>query len=588
MLKAFLIIFKINPIIFSFLTVLKIVKGALPLLSIIILQRLINSVQFYFEDQVELMNIIFLLFMQIGLTIFINVLTKIDEYLRAVIQLNIELDIKTKISRKMTSVNYERLEDHEFYNLIQRTNGDLGSQFLGPINNLLEIVRSLITIISILFFLLQFHILFVIILVTFSIPLLFIQNKLGSDRYWLAKYMTPFAREQNYIFSLFIDRKYNKEIRVNQSFNYLFNKWTYSFNKNRGEVLKQELSQSKKLLSLELLSSVTFAASFFLIISLLSQSKLRIGDFVSIMEAIQRVLSSISSLSYMTSNLKEGTHYINDIFLILNIPEKAVRKGSFNNKKPPDNVIEVRNLSFKYPFENSNAIMDISLKIRKGSSVMIVGSNGSGKSTLIKCLIGLYQVPEDTINLFGNDITQLSEEEIYDKISVIYQDFGMYELTAFQNILIGDTKKEKSKVIQSAIEADIHDYISTLSEGYDTKLGRIFEGSRDLSGGQWQKLALARSIIKDSDLIILDEPSSSLDPIAEKKLFMNFKSITEGKTSIYISHRMYACHLADHIIVLKDGKIVEQGNHSELLKIDGHYTELYNNQSDMYKEKMRR
>ncbi|MYL47698.1 ATP-binding cassette domain-containing protein [Virgibacillus halodenitrificans] len=530
------------------------------------------------------MDITYILLLQIGLTIINNVISKIDQYLSTYVQLNLELEIKAKISNKILDVNYEKLEDHEFYNLIQRTQGDLGSQFLGPVNNVLEISRAIISTVTIFFFLLQFHYLFVAILVLFSIPLFIMQNKFGKDRYVLTKYLTPFAREQNYIFGLFTDRKYNKEIRVNRSFDYLFKKWRFAYSKNSDEVLKQQLSQSKKLLVLEIVSSATFASSFFLILFLLTRSSIRIGDFVSIVEAVQRVLGSISGLSYMTSSLKESVFYLRDIYSILEIPEKNFPQSKQQVELEYNNVIEVKNLNFKYPFMEKNVLKEINLEIEKDSTIMIVGSNGSGKSTLIKCLIGLYNIPEDTISLFGKDITSLSDREIYQRTSVIYQDFGTYEFTAYENILLGDSASGEQKVMDSAVKADIHNYIDNLDRGYETRLGRLFEGSKDLSGGQWQKIALARSILRDSELIILDEPTSSLDPIAERNLFLKFKSITEGKTSIYISHRMYACHLADNIIVLDDGRIVEKGTHSQLLAKKGHYANLYNNQSEMYKE----
>lgn len=583
-IKAFFTVIKIKPVAFSSIILLKLSQGFVPLLSLTILQKLINSVQFYFEDRADIMDITYILLLQIGLTIINNVISKIDQYLSTYVQLNLELEIKAKISNKILDVNYEKLEDHEFYNLIQRTQGDLGSQFLGPVNNVLEISRAIISTVTIFFFLLQFHYLFVAILVLFSIPLFIMQNKFGKDRYVLTKYLTPFAREQNYIFGLFTDRKYNKEIRVNRSFDYLFKKWRFAYSKNSDEVLKQQLSQSKKLLVLEIVSSATFASSFFLILFLLTRSSIRIGDFVSIVEAVQRVLGSISGLSYMTSSLKESVFYLRDIYSILEIPEKNFPQSKQQVELEYNNVIEVKNLNFKYPFMEKNVLKEINLEIEKDSTIMIVGSNGSGKSTLIKCLIGLYNIPEDTISLFGKDITSLSDREIYQRTSVIYQDFGTYEFTAYENILLGDSASGEQKVMDSAVKADIHNYIDNLDRGYETRLGRLFEGSKDLSGGQWQKIALARSILRDSELIILDEPTSSLDPIAERNLFLKFKSITEGKTSIYISHRMYACHLADNIIVLDDGRIVEKGTHSQLLAKKGHYANLYNNQSEMYKE----
>lgn len=247
---------------------------------------------------------------------------------------------------------------------------------------------------------------------------------------------------------------------------------------------------------------------------------IRIGDFVSVLEAIQRVLGVIHGLSYITSNLKENTYYLKDVFSILEMPNKHKNINKelvYTNTTDP--ILEINNLDFKYPLSQNKVLKNINLRVNKGDTVIIVGSNGSGKSTLIKCLMGLYEIPDNKINLFGKDINLLTEKEIYGKVSVIYQDFGTYEMTAFQNILLGDTTKEKDAIVESAKKAETDEYIRSLTNGYETKLGRLFEGSKDLSGGQWQKLALARAMLKDSELIIFDEPTSSLDSIAEKNCF---------------------------------------------------------------------
>jgi ATP-binding cassette, subfamily B, bacterial len=582
-IKAVNFIAKVKPLTFVLIILIKVIQGLFPIISLVILQKLINSVQLYFESNLDISVVFQLLFLQIGFTILNNIISKLDRYLKTVMQLKVELELKTIISKKVLHVPYEKLEDHEFYNLLQRTQGDVGSQFLGPVNNILEFITIAITIAGILSFLLQFSVIFIVILILSSFPLFLVQNKFGKDRYILTKFLTPNAREQNYIFGLFTDRKYNKEIRMNQSFNYLFKKWKFAYAKNSNEVLKQQLNQSKILLGFEMISSATFAICFFLLIYLLSNSRIRIGDFVSIVEAIQRILGSISGLSYITSSIMESNFYLNDIFTLIEIEFNNNRVTELKEYKPRnDFAVEIKNLNFKYPFTKSYAIRNINLAIKKGSTTMIVGSNGSGKSTLIKCIIGLYRNPPNTIKLFGKDIETLSEEEIYKKISIIFQDFGTYELTAFENILLGDIHNNQFNVVKAAKYADIHYDISSLKYGYRTRLGRLFEESKDLSGGQWQKLALSRAILKDSELIIFDEPTSSLDPIAEKNLFLNFKNITKEKTSIYISHRMYACHLADRIIVLKNGEIVEDGTHNELLRLNGHYAELYTNQSEMY------
>ncbi|WP_370296303.1 ABC transporter ATP-binding protein [Rossellomorea marisflavi] len=581
--KSFGIILKVNKLSFLLLGISKIIQGFIPFVTLTVLQKLINSVELYLKNETAISYIIILLSIQISLTIFSNFQIKLEEYLSSVIQMNTELHLKAKLSLKLMNVSYQKLEDPEFHNLIQRTQGDIGSQFLNPINSFLDLVKSAITLFSVLYFLMKFHYGFFIIFLLFGLPLFIMQYRFGQNRYWLTKYLTPDAREQGYIFGLFTERQYNKEIRINQSFKFLFTKWKRSYENNRNAYLKQQRLQSVKLLLLDIVNSLAFVASFLLIISLLIQSKVRIGDFVSIVEATQRSLGTISGLSYVISNLKESTQFLGDVFTILAVPESRGRKEPYESSV--DFILDVENLSFTYPNTTNPALNNISLKVCQGETIMVVGSNGSGKSTLVKCISGLYKIEQGGMKLWGEDVNNLSHDFIAKKIALVPQDFGKYEFTAEENILLGSVmNKQKRNIKEAAEKSGIHNYINSLPKGYETRLGRLFSESEDLSGGQWQKLALARALIKEAELYILDEPTSSLDPIAERDLFLKFKEITKNRTSIFISHRMYACHLADRIIVMDKGEIIEQGSHNELFKLKGVYYEMYLNQSKMYKE----
>src|SRR5699024_9085848 len=229
--------------------------------------------------------------------------------------------------------------------------------------------------------------------------------------------------------------------------------------------------------------------------------------------------------------------------------------------------IEFRNASFSYPKSEKDALTNINLKIKTGETVAIVGENGSGKTTLINCLLGLYVLREGQILVNGINIKNIDPISLRKHFTVIFQDFMKYSFSIYENIVLGDvTKKEKKdSVIEAAQKSGVSYFSNSLREGLNTQLGRVFENGVDLSGGQWQKIAIARSIFRTSDVTILDEPTASLDPKSEVEIYQQFKQLALDKITIFISHRLGHTKDVDKIIVLKHGRIVEQGSHLELL-----------------------
>ncbi|HGH7173677.1 TPA: ABC transporter ATP-binding protein [Bacillus wiedmannii] len=566
--------------------IIQIIESLTPLLFLVATQRVINGLQdLVSTSHNSTKEVMFFLILQFILTISTSLLGKVELYLFTRMQQNIEMNIKGKLTQKVVSINYEYFENHEFYNLLQRFQGDLGSQFLNPMIQLLDILKSIITLISVQIFLLQFHWLFTLLTILSAIPMLLMQFKFGEQKYFLMKFQTPKARLQNYIFNLFVNRQSNKEIRLNQSHNYLFKHWSTSLKENNRAILKQLSSQQKRTMLLDILTAVVYVFLAIYLLWMITKKAVKIGDFITVTEAVQRSQSSINQITFLLSGLREHSLFLEDIFTILDTPADKERENTLF-PVPLKTGIEFKNVSFTYAGANKESLSNINLNIKPNENIIIVGSNGSGKTTLIKCLTGLYEIKEGAILIDNINIKNINRESLYENISVVHQDYVRYELSVNDNIRLGNIKAaDADSIMESADKAGAHKFIQNLPHQYDTILGRMFENSQDLSGGQWQRLAIARTLIRDAQILILDEPSSSLDPITEANLFRKLIDISKDKTSIFVSHRMYACHMADRIIVMKEGEIVEIGTHQELINKKMHYYDLYSQQADMYEKK---
>jgi len=433
---------------------IKIIQGFIPVINLIILQKLINSVQNSLGvENASAKIVIMFLVLQFTLTVSMSVLSKVKQYLESKVQSDIELEIKTNIAYKMFRVKYEKLESFSYQNLIQRTQGDMGYQIFQPLNQALELISTFITVVTVSLFLFQFHWLFVLIISIAAIPIVIIQSKFGADRYHLLKFQTPLAREQHYLFDIFTDRHHNKEIRLTNAQNYLIDKWKKIFNKNRLEILNQEAKQQKHLVGLDALSGFSYLVSTGYLIWMIMQKTVRVGDFVSIVESLQVLQSSLVSLATTYSSLKETTFYLRDLNQLLEMEEESILK----NEDFPSLLqegIKISDFSFRYPESESEVLKSISMNIPKNSSLVIVGENGSGKSTLVKCLAGLYSIEQEKVYYDEVDASTIKTHEFSKNLSIVHQDFIRYELSLEENVLLGgiEFSGNKNKGVEDLLE----------------------------------------------------------------------------------------------------------------------------------------
>lgn len=566
-----------------FMAFIKVITGLIPVTLIYLTQKLINEVVGLFSKESSYSRVIFLFSLQIGIILFSYFLQYLSIINEKKVTIVIGKIINISIFEKINQISFINFEKPATYNKIQRLSSNQSS-VLNVVEESSSFIRDLITVSSILFFLIAQHWAFILILFVGILPLFFIEMSYGNKRFELAKFLTPFGRLESYIAGLLNNRDSLKEIKLFGTGKYLISKWE----ENYQLFAKNELSLLKKqgifTFIAQFLLITTYALSGLLVLLLISSGKLLVGSFVSVLQAVQNIQESLSNISRNIAKIYESSLFIEEYREFMEIEE--VNEGHHGSVINQIEAIQIRDLAFTYPDELKPAIQNISIDIPLGKKIAIIGENGSGKTTLTKCISGLYEVSTGMISINGMDMNQINKNSFHKKISVLFQDYEKYNFTVKENIGFGNINNiENAEEIQlAAIRTGIHSKVEKFPKQYETILGRLFDGGLELSGGQWQKLALSRSLFRETDLIILDEPTSSLDPISEIEILQQLFKQTPDKSMIFITHRLGTAYLADEILVMKNGEIIERGSHSDLLSYRGQYYEMYTSQSQLYEK----
>ncbi len=364
---------------------------------------------------------------------------------------------------------------------------------------------------------------------------------------------------------------------------------------NYNNVFRKYFSGIKKLvvgegvwsISVSLISTLVNCSLFFFIAYTVTCGSGQIGDYSLYTGALTSIASCVAALVATTSTIYEGTLFIDNMIVFMNEKRHIVPScdEALSVKRHCGHTIEFRHVSFRYPGTERDVLKDVSFVVEPGETVVLVGLNGAGKTTLLKLLTRLYDPTGGVILLDGHDIREYDVNDLYSLFGAIFQDFGKYAFTVSRNIEFGDVSRpaEREEVIKAAKAGSADEFIRRLPKQYDTELMRIF----DLSGiepsvGQWQKLAIARAFYSDSDILILDEPTASLDAIAEQEIFNRFDELRADKTSFFVSHRLSSATIATKILVLDNGVLAEVGTHTELMRRKGKYYELFSTQAQRY------
>jgi len=508
-----------------------------------------------------------------------------DSYLDRIFRFKTENYLTYKFTEKLSNLDIAHFDDPDKQSLILKARQSYPWRVLNFNDALFSSLIGAVTAIGSFIVLIPFGFWLPGLMVVATIPRFILRKKYTQVEWSIFNQDIPESKELNYIKGQLEDGQSLKEIRVFQAAPALLKKL-----KKIQEYILKNLRQPIRsyALSSYIPTFIETAVLIFLVYIELGPTLskiITIGAFTFYMGLLERMSNSIQRTVGGFGRLYDHNFYVGYYFEVLNLPKIIKEKDpghDLGEIKPPK--IEFQNISFSYP-KGTRVLNNISLTIAPGEHVAIVGPNGAGKSTLIKLLLRFYDPTKGQIIVNDYDLKDLKLNKWYRFIGILFQDFQKFWLTVKENILLGNPDViDEHKMIEAAKKSDAHDFIENLPRKYDQRLGKRFEHSIDLSIGQWQKLALARAFYEEAPVLILDEPTSSIDAEAEEQIFNNLYKVYENKSLIIISHRFSTVRNADKIIVLKDGRIVEEGNHESLMKLEGIYARMFRKQAQGYIE----
>lgn len=510
---------------------------------------------------------------EVANSIFYSCMVRID--FQTGQQLQIELGEK---GTRLSMICYENTETN---NMLKRAKNCIEQERFSDLSlSVFNILAEFLKVNGTLLVLDGFHPVLVGISLLSVFPYLIVRLVRGKEFYELKRYQAAGERRRNYLYHLFGDKQAVKELRIFEIEDYIEQKMYAARDNMKQEVWNFKKRDMRSLLICEIFCKSGYLLSIFSTILLLLHQVLDVGMMAAALAAFTSFQTAAKYFLVSLGRISECAAFVKDYYDFMDMEE--AERGTEKLCSDFDSI-KVKQLSFSYPGRKTPAVSNLSFTIKRNEVVAIVGNNGSGKTTLVKLLTGLYQAQKGQIYYGRQNLRSLDPEEFYKQISFVSQDFIKYELTVRENIGIGDWKQMENtgKIYMLLHQVGLETFISQAF--VNQLLGNEF-GGRELSVGQWQKLAIARGMMKDSSVIFLDEPTAALDPLMETKVLKMFLKIAREKTAIIVSHRIGICKEVDKIIVMKEGKIAEIGNHEELLAEKGEYYRLYTMQQKWYEE----
>jgi ATP-binding cassette subfamily B protein len=493
------------------------------------------------------------------------------------------INSSVKIIKKTNEIDISLLENSEFYDKLDRARTQTAGR-VDLMSNVLGQAQTTISISSLVIGLIYFEPYLIVLLVLSIIPSFINEVRFSQQQYSLARSWTSERRELDYLRFIGANDKTAKEIKLFGLTDFIVHRFqnlaTKYFNLNKTLVVKR----SSYGFLFNVLGSVSYYAAYVFIIYRVLSGTITLGELTFLSGSFNRLMNNLRDFFSKFTRISESSLYLKDYFDYLDIKSENINK---EDVPLPDKIkigFEFKNVYFAYPESDNQILKDISFTIKAGEKVAFVGQNGAGKTTLTKLLLRFYEPTSGQILLDGININRYNKADYQEFFGVLFQDFYKYEFTVKENIAIGKIDEiDNQKRIEDAAQLSLADeVVSDLKFGYNQQLGKRFVKGQELSGGQWQKIALARAYMKNAEVMILDEPTSALDAKAESEVFERFIELIKDKTSVIISHRFSTVRQADRILVLEEGKILESGTHQELMKNNKLYAQLFTLQAEGY------
>lgn len=577
---------------------LSVVQALLPAASLWIAKLLLDAVAqaiagAFGSPAEALTRMLGLLLFQVGVSVVASVISTFQTATRELLGDSLQNSISRRILEKANQLDLAQFEDPTSYDSLQNAYREVGTRPLGVFTQIVALAQATLTLGSISALMAQLGWAVVPLVLLASVPSVIVSARFGSAGYRMIRRQAADARRQNYLGMLLTNDQAVKEIRLFDFGDYLLERWQKYYLGFRQQLVTLIRQRSGWGLAASLSSTGMVGFATYLVLRRAAAGALTVGDFGLFIQGISQLQSQFSNLLSGFTGIYQHLLYMRNLFEFLELPSTDLNRGE-SWQGSIDNI-EFKDVTFRYPLTESDVLKNVSFKVKKGEMLALVGENGAGKSTIVKLLTALYRPSSGLILINGQDASRFSPASLRAEMSTVFQDFGQYQMTVSENITLGQDDdaraaadpalEELDELVRTAGKrAGADSFIASLPEGYRNMLGRWFDGGRQLSGGQWQRLALARLYYRGGSVLIFDEPTSALDADAEYEVIETLRDQAQGRIAIIVSHRFSTVRMAERVVVLEAGQVTEQGDHDELVELDGTYARMFNRQARGYRE----
>ncbi|WP_208407101.1 ABC transporter ATP-binding protein [Amycolatopsis granulosa] len=563
------------------------VSGLMPTGTAYVAKLLLDAVVAAVQGRGGTDRIVQLAALEFGVFTATAISTALTNAAQQLLQERMTLTIRHRVMAHASRLDLQFFEGSESYDQLRQASQEAPQRPMSMLTSALGLVRTSITFASMVVLLMSVSPLLAAVALLAPVPAFISQSKYGSRAFLLTLWMSPIRRRMDYLNSLVTTDTYAKETKLFGLGPYLVDRFLRLGQNAYARERKLTTRRNFVGTAWSLLSTLAGSGIALYIALEAVAGRLTIGDLALYTAAAAAVQTSVQGLFTGFSGMYENNLYLDTLYDFLATEPRIVAPAvTAPLPEPVRGHIEFQNVSFRYPGSVENALDGVSFEIRPGETVAVVGRNGAGKSTLIKLLCRLYDPTEGRILLDGTDIRSFDPDALRARISAMFQDYVTYQGTAAENIGLGELSAldDRPRIEDSATRAGVAARIARLPRGYDSPLGRWFDQGVSLSGGEWQKIALARAFMRDAPILVLDEPTSALDAAAEHDLFTRLRALSAGRTTLYISHRFSTVRQAEKILLLDRGRLAEEGTHEELMSQGGDYASLFTLQAAAYLE----
>ena len=530
-------------------------------------------------------GIIFLAVLQLLIFALIAFLSTARNITQQLLQNAVSMRIQLMVMEKAASLDLAFYEDPASYDLLRRAQTDSINRPVQMISTAFGLVQTALTFITMIALLVVVSPLLALLALLPPVPAFIADTRYGWRGYNIARWGSRLLRRMNYLVTLLTTDSYAKEVKLFGLGRYFIDRYRLIGERYYGSQRRQVVRRYLVGFLWGNLSTIATSVTYLYVALQAIAGKLTLGDLTLYTTAAQSVQNSIQGILGGFSGMYEHNLYLSNLFELMET--KSVLPTPANPVPVPNPVrgeIRFDHVTFAYPGATANALTDLSFTVSPGETIAIVGRNGAGKTTLFKLICRLYDPTGGRILIDGIDIRDLDPAQLRAQIGGMFQDYVTYQATAAENIGLGNLADiaDREAILTASRQAGSDELIAGLPQGYDTALGKWFDAGVNLSGGEWQKVALARAFMRDARILLLDEPTSALDAQAEYELFERIHSLTRGRTAVYISHRFSTVRRADRILFLEHGRLVEQGTHEQLMRLNGRYARLFRLQASAY------